>query len=190
MRNIITLNDVHQQFAEYFDIPALKPYAYLLSKKGSEGHICLDLGKINEERENLPEAYKKMDTNNSVLESIPLVGLNGNDRQPFVMYRNRLYLQRYFRYETGFLQRIQQFLDTEKALLLEREALLKSKQALIRQLFAGNGNNTADWQLAAAVTGVLALLARAGTAKNTATKQSQMLFRMALDTFMFVHCAI
>ncbi|WP_315820743.1 hypothetical protein [Paraflavitalea speifideaquila] len=26
------LNDVHQQFAEYFGIPALKPYAYLLSK--------------------------------------------------------------------------------------------------------------------------------------------------------------
>jgi exodeoxyribonuclease V alpha subunit len=155
MRNIVTLNDVHQQFAEYFDVPALKPYAYLLSKKGSEGHICLDLGKINEERDNLPEAYKKMDTNNSVLESIPLVGLNGDDRQPFVMYRNRLYLQRYFRYETGFLQRIQQFLDTEKALLPEREALLKSKQALIRQLFAGNGNDTADWQLAAAITGVL-----------------------------------
>ena len=159
MRNIATLNDVHQQFAEYFDIPALKPYAYLLSKKGSEGHICLHLDKIKEETENLPEAYKKIDTGNSILETIPLVGTDGNDRQPFVLYQNRLYLQRYFRYETGFLQRVKQFLDTEKALLPERKALLQSQQALISKLFAGtvanDGNDPADWQLAAAITGVL-----------------------------------
>ncbi|WP_291919777.1 exodeoxyribonuclease V subunit alpha [Chitinophaga sp.] len=159
MRNIPTLNDVHQQFAEYFDIPALKPYAYLLSKKGSEGHICLHLDKIKEEQINLPESYQKIDTNNSILESLPLVGLHGNDKQPFVIYQNRLYLQRYFRYETEFLQRIKQFLVTEQAVLPERMQLLQSQQTLISQLFAAttttDDNDPADWQLAAAVTGVL-----------------------------------
>jgi len=159
MRNIPTLNDVHQQFAEYFDIPALKPYAYLLSKKGSEGHICLHLDKIKEEQENLPESYQKIETSNSILETLPVVGLNGNDKQPFVIYQNRLYLQRYFRYETDFLQRIKQFLVTEQALLPERMALLQSQQPLISQLFAAAGSSygtdPVDWQLAAAITGVL-----------------------------------
>jgi exodeoxyribonuclease V alpha subunit len=160
MRNIPTLNDVHQQFAEYFDIPALKPYAYLLSKKGSEGHICLHLDKIAAEKENLPESYQKIETSNQLLESIPLVGTQGNDKQPFVIYQNRLYLQRYFRYETEFLQRIRQFLLKEKTQLPERIALLQQQQPLISKLFAGtagsgDNNDPADWQLAAAITGVL-----------------------------------
>lgn len=155
MRNISTLNDVHQQFAEYFDIPALKPYAYLLSKKGSEGHICIHLDKITEEKNNLPEAYQKIETSNQALENIPLIGTQGNDKQPFVIYQNRLYLQRYFRYETDFLQRIRQFLVKEKIQLPERIALLQQQQPLISKLFAGNDNDPADWQLAAAITGVL-----------------------------------
>ncbi|MGF6926501.1 exodeoxyribonuclease V alpha subunit [Chitinophaga sp. W2I13] len=159
MRNIPTLNDVHQQFAEYFDIPALKPYAYLLSKKGSEGHICLHLDKIAAEKENLPESYQKIETSNQLLESIPLVGTEGNDKQPFVIYQNRLYLQRYFRYETAFLQSIRQFLVKEKTQLPERIALLQQQQPLISKLFAATGSNDnndpADWQLAAAITGVL-----------------------------------
>ncbi|MFX1703095.1 exodeoxyribonuclease V subunit alpha [Chitinophaga sp. CC14] len=160
MRNIPTLNDVHQQFAEYFDIPALKPYAYLLSKKGSEGHICLHLDKIAAEKDNLPESYQKIETSNQLLESIPLVGKQGNDKQPFVIYQNRLYLQRYFRYETEFLQRIRDFLVKEKTHLPERIALLQQQQPLISKLFAGtagsgDNNDPADWQLAAAITGVL-----------------------------------
>lgn len=155
MRNLSTLNDVHQQFAEYFDIPALKPYAYLLSKKGSEGHICLYLDKIAAEKDILPEIYQKIDLNNDALGSIPLVGLQGNDKQPFVIYENRLYLQRYFRYESSFLRCIRQFLENEKALLAERTALLQTQQSLIQRLFAGSTGNEADWQLAAAITGVL-----------------------------------
>lgn len=155
MRNISTLNDVHQQFAEYFDIPALKPYAYLLSKKGSEGHICIHLDKIAAEKNDLPESYQKIETSNQALENIPLVGTQGNDKQPFVIYQNRLYLQRYFRYETDVLQRIRQFLVKEKTQLPERTAMLQQQQPLISKLFAGNNNDPTDWQLAAAITGVL-----------------------------------
>jgi len=150
-----TINDVHQQFAEYFDIPVLKPYAYLLSKKISEGHICLHLDKLTE----LPPYCGDMAPGSEPLQAVPLVARNGNDQQPFVLYQDRLYLQRYFRYETTFLKRIHQFLETEKEQLAQRLAVLETHRELITSLFASDDpideNTPADWQLAAAITGVL-----------------------------------
>lgn len=156
------LNDVHQQFAEYFGIPALKPYAWLLSKKLSEGHICLHLDKLPAGTDELPAYYEALSAGPSPLETLPLVGKDGDDRHPFVLYQNRLYLQRYFRYETGFLDRIRQFLAAEKAQLPHRLDLLQQHRTFISQLFANNGNSAtstaddpADWPLAAAITGIL-----------------------------------
>ncbi|NSL89224.1 exodeoxyribonuclease V subunit alpha [Chitinophaga sp. Mgbs1] len=155
-----TLNDVHQQFAEYFQIPVLKPYAWLLSKKLSEGHICLDLHSIQAEADALPAFYTISESGPAPLSAVPLVGKDGNDTQPFVLYQNRLYLQRYYRYETSFLQRIQDFLAAENNALPARTALLEQQQALIHQLFPASGplnegDDPVDWQLAAAITGVL-----------------------------------
>lgn len=156
-----TFNDVHQQFAEYFGIPALKPYAYLLSKKLSEGHICLHLDKPPAGPEELPAFYPLPAGGSQPLKSIPLVGKDGDDSHPFVLYQDRLYLQRYYRYETGFLRRIGQFLAEEKELLPHRLALLQQHSAFIGALFAGTGNDAAtqddrvDWPLAAAITGIL-----------------------------------
>src|ERR1700712_4917860 len=98
---MITFNDIHQQFAEYFATEPLKPYAYLLSKKLAEGHICIDLNKPQELNEQLPPYYKNIENNNKVLKSLKLVASDGTDRKPFVLFQNRLYLQRYFRYETS-----------------------------------------------------------------------------------------
>jgi exodeoxyribonuclease V alpha subunit len=156
-----TFNDVHQQFAEYFGIPALKPYAYLLSKKLSEGHICLDLEKPPAGTEELPAFYALPPAGSQPLASIALVGKNGDDSHPFVLYQNRLYLQRYFRYETGFLNRIRQFLAEEKEQLPQRLALLQEHRDFISQLFANTNSSAptqdeqADWPLAAAITGIL-----------------------------------
>lgn len=150
-----TINDVHQQFAEYFNIPVLKPYAYLLSKKISEGHICLHLDKLTE----VPEYCGEMLPGSTPLTGVPLVAVDGNDKEPFVLYQDRLYLQRYFRYETTFLRRIHQFLETEKAALQERLVLLDQHRELILSLFdtkePADENVPADWQVAAAITGVL-----------------------------------
>jgi exodeoxyribonuclease V alpha subunit len=148
---MLTINDVHQQFAEYFDIPVLKPYAYLLSKKISEGHICLHLDKLTE----LPPYCGEMQPGSAPLESVALVARNGSDQQPFVLYQDRLYLQRYFRYETTFLKRIRQFLETEKEQSAQRLAVLETHRALITSLFESNDPADIDWQLAAAITGVL-----------------------------------
>ncbi|RFS18661.1 exodeoxyribonuclease V subunit alpha [Chitinophaga silvatica] len=154
MRNLVTVNDVHQQFAEYFDIPALKPYAYLLSKKGSEGHICLHLSKLEQEWHTLPEAYRKIETGNVELRNLPVVGSEEDNNQPFVVYQDRLYMQRYFRYESNFLNKIRLFLDAEKAVLNDRITQLQEQKALIQRLFSSS-NKYIDWQLAAAITGVL-----------------------------------
>jgi exodeoxyribonuclease V alpha subunit len=156
-----TINDVHQQFAEYFQMPALKPYAYLLSKKLSEGHICLHLDKPVEAATDLPAFCDNLPAGSRSLRQIPLVAKDGNDNQPFVLYQDRLYLQRYFRYETTFLQRIYQFLSTEKEVLADRLQMLETNRDFISSLFAAgpafvaDGGDPADWQLSAAVTGVL-----------------------------------
>jgi exodeoxyribonuclease V alpha subunit len=157
------LNDVHQQFAEYFNVPALKPYAWLLSKKLSEGHICLNLDTVDQVAAELPAYYTITTTGSQPLASLPLVGKEGDDAHPFVLFRNRLYLQRYYRYETDFLLRIQQLLATEKEQFAERLALLQQQQVLINELFKkpanavppANAEEAVDWQLAAAVTGIL-----------------------------------
>ena len=88
------LNDVHQQFAEYFKVPALKPYAYLLSKKLSEGHICLHLDSLADKAGELPAWYNNLISDSQPIEALPLVGINGDDSHPFVLFQNRLYLQR------------------------------------------------------------------------------------------------
>jgi exodeoxyribonuclease V alpha subunit len=154
-----TINDVHQQFAEYFNIPVLKPYAYLLSKKISEGHICLHLDKLTEAETELPDYCTNMVTGSAPLKNVPLVATNATDKEPFVLYQDRLYLQRYFHYETIFLHRIHQFLESEKASLEERTVILNKQKEFILSLFDTNDvvdeNAPADWQLAAAVNGVL-----------------------------------
>lgn len=154
------LNDVHQQFAEYFGIPALKPYAWLLSKKLSEGHICLHLDQLPASAAELPAAYF-ITPGTRQLEHLPLVGKDGNDQFPFVLYQNRLYLQRYFRYETAFLDRIRQFLASETNTLPHRLQLLEQHRTFITRLFAqpptatDTQDDLADWPLAAAITGLL-----------------------------------
>jgi exodeoxyribonuclease V alpha subunit len=156
-----TINDVHQQFAEYFQVPALKPYAYLLSRKLSEGHICLHLDKQIATTGELPAFCEQLLPGSQPLLHMPLVAKDGSDAQPFVLYQDRLYLQRYFRYETTFLQRIHQFLAAEKAGLAGRLHTLETHRAFISSLFAtgetftADGNDPVDWQLSAAISGVL-----------------------------------
>lgn len=154
-------NDVHQQFAEFFNIPALKPYAYLLSKKLSEGHTCLHLDEVVSVTDELPAYYSIPQNGSAALADVAIVGKNGDDTHPFVLDGDRLYLQRYFRYETGVLDRIRALVAAEAIALPERLALLHQHGAYISALFTGSNavasaeEDHANWQLAAAVTGIL-----------------------------------
>ncbi|MGI8636299.1 MAG: hypothetical protein ACR2KZ_12950, partial [Segetibacter sp.] len=95
------LNNVHHQFAEFFRNETLKPFAFLVSKKLSEGHICIQVSDAAEELEGSPfyDANIVL-TTASRLQYEPLVTVKGGAKQPFVLHNNRLYLQRYFNYET------------------------------------------------------------------------------------------
>lgn len=146
------LNDVHQQFAEYFTSESLKPYLYLLSKKMSEGHICINMNEINnDDLDGLYTFPKKL------IENEELVS-DGTKIKPFILYNHRLYLQRYFNYETIILNRIKDFLKNEKENENENENRLREQITLIKKLFP-NLNSTAgkniNWQLVALLNAVI-----------------------------------
>lgn len=155
-----TINDLHQQFAEYFESETIKPYAYLLSKKLQEGHICLSLDKPGLKAELLPSDYKFSLVSTEELKNETLVSDENSIKQPFIINNNKIYLQRYFYYETLILNRIQQFVTDEAANYQERIKLLKESRDFIARLFEPKnkvqnpGHNT-DWQLVAALIGVL-----------------------------------
>lgn len=152
-----TIKDVHYQFAAYFSKAYFQPYAYLVSKKLSEGHICLNLDKLEEEKLDLYEGWQWALDNPDKLQNEALVTTDPAIRQPFVLFNNRLYLQRYFSYETIILRRILAFLQTETDLYEKRVAGLDEHAANIRALFLEDDAvaNRTNWQLAAAVSAVL-----------------------------------
>ncbi len=155
-----TLNDVHQQFAAFFKSEKLQPFAYLVSKKLGEGHICLRLDDLDDEIAELPPHYRNISEKRHNLQNEPLVALQPGDRQPFVLYNNQLYLQRYFMYETLILNRIMDFVQTEASVQHERSKSLRTHAALISDMFAADlgvpeSAGRANWQLAAALSAVL-----------------------------------
>ncbi len=142
-----TLNDVHHQFASFFDSPTLQPYAYLVSKKLSEGHICV--------------ALEEMEIGNSqMLLEEPLVTTEDSGiKQPFILHNNRLYFQRYFNYETMILKRLLEFIEADKQVELERLEAIQQESAFIKKLFKprhqSSANAGTDWQLVGAISAVL-----------------------------------
>jgi len=144
--------DVHKQFAEYFQVSELKPYLYLLSKRLSEGHICIDLGQIDHAELN-DAGFKKMISKED-LKKEDLVG-NATEWKPLILNNDHLYLQRYFNYETLILERIQEFIRQEKNEIQQRIAALNQQTAFIKSLFGSSGNPAIDWQLIATLSAVL-----------------------------------
>jgi exodeoxyribonuclease V alpha subunit len=158
-----TLNNVHQQFAEFFKSEALKPFAFLVSKKLSEGHICIQVNDAAKELEEIPFYDPNLAYANAArLKEEPLVTVKDGEKQPFVLHNNRLYLQRYFNYETQILNRIKTFVESEKSQIEKRVKELTPHTDLIKSLFNGAAftecsipAENIDWQLVAAVSGVL-----------------------------------
>lgn len=152
-----TLNDVHHQFASFFKSEALQPYAYLVSRKLHEGHICLRLDELDDEKETLPASLQR-DGVKTDLQKEAFVTTADGPKQPFVLHNDRLYLQRYFNYETMILKRVMEFIAAEKVCEAERVKLLKAQQPFIQSLFKSPIAVThpkVNWPLAAAVSGVL-----------------------------------
>ena len=167
-----TINDVHLQFAAFFESPTLRPFAYLVSRKLGEGHICLNLDTAVEE----VNALTFID---EPIASLPdwsqerFVSCNAGAVQPFVLHNNKLYLHRYFTYETWILQSLHALIAAEGATYAERLGRLELQKDLIATLFYPNGapGDVVNWQAVAAVLGCLhnftILTGGPGTGKTT-----------------------
>lgn len=150
-----TINDVHAQFAGFFPEVELRPLIYLLSKKLSEGHVCIDPMALLDSSE-LPEPLDQVVGDVAqLLGDSQLVSTACGPKRPMVWHRERLYLQRYFHYETVILERIKDFLDSERERFPAMKQALEMQRELIRRLFGADENAGSrpdfDWQMMAAL---------------------------------------
>jgi len=157
-----TLNNVHEQFAEFFKTERLKPFASLVLRKLSEGHICVDLQEILSGEIEFPFSYNNLSDIEKDLMKEPLVSTSIDNKQPFVLYKSKLYLQRYFVYETIILKRIQTLINNESTASGYRTVLINEHRELIISFFNANSSmeglsadERIDWQLVATISGLL-----------------------------------
>lgn len=162
--------DVAEQFASFFKSETIKPYATLIMKKLKEGNICIDINEEISAQLLLSEDERLNLVSENELASEPQVSVNAEIKQPFILYNHKLYLQRYFHYETMILQRINSFINEENKLQESRTQYLKNNKEFIKLLFPNNPAFT-DWQLVAALTAVLnnftVITGGPGTGKTT-----------------------
>lgn len=162
--------DPHKIFADYFQNRFIKALAYTVSQKLGEGNICLDIDSFNQLIEN--KANEELSLINPFLQEGDQFYLEEilNDLQvttefgacqPLVVNGSRIYLQRYFQYETEILQRIDEFVKVEQqSIHINRQLLLRHKD-FITQLFSGNSypddlpsEERVNWPLVASLSAI------------------------------------
>jgi exodeoxyribonuclease V alpha subunit len=152
-------NDVHQQFAEFFTDERIKPYAYLLSKRLQEGNICIEANDTSTLASEIP--YNKIVSASILPSLVKFVSTDTENILPFILHKERLYLHRYFKYESTILHSIGRLIENESNLRTDRIASLKKIEPFIQGLKAIASNagipldQQVDWQMVAAIQSVL-----------------------------------
>ena len=152
-------DDIHQQFAEYFEEPAIWPYAYMLSQKLTEGNICIS---VDEVKSNLGlSPYDSAIPTSDLAKYNNLITLHKAGAAPFVLHNDRLYFQRYFKYETSIIEKLKSLMAVEAGMVADRMKQLESKADLIKTLTANYDisgltvKEQVDWQLVAVLQALL-----------------------------------
>lgn len=177
---MILTKDPHKQFAHYFGSKTLEPYLYLLSKKLNEGHICIDLAQINQSE--LADAGYDELAHIEDLKSADLVAVNQTD-EPFVYFNDRLYLQRYFKYENSVFSRIKNLIESGRERIEQQKTILLDISNHVNEMFPDQSNQT-NWQMIAALSAVLnrfsIITGGPGTGKTTTVaKVLTLLYRLS-----------
>ena len=161
MRTNGLLRDIDIQFSEVLmrltaeDNPLLQLGAALASSAIAEGHICADLESITKEPLTTdPEEETKLDwpeLNDWIakLKSSAAVGTDTNDRPLYLDQANRLYLSRYWDYQTRLVHMIR-----ERMSLLDQSldvALLKDGIERLFDWDSKKPKDTIPWQAIAAI---------------------------------------
>lgn len=171
--------DVHRQFAQYFKKPNLEPYLYLLSKRLSEGHICIDLESTT--TEDWEDAGYNPPRENALKDSYFVS--DGTKRTPLVLWNRNLYLQRYYDYEKSVFERIKFFTAHQEDGTIKNKLI--AQKAYVQHLFSNTSE--IDWQMIAAISAVLnrftIITGGPGTGKTTTVaKFLSLLLRIAPET--------
>jgi exodeoxyribonuclease V alpha subunit len=150
-----TYNDVHQQFSSFFRDEQLKPFAWLLSKRMEEGHICIPIADLWKEANLNP--WPVPSDSAGLFKCYEHVSTDPEKPKPFILFQNKLYLHRYFHYETEIIKSIHRLLEEERSLYQKRSEALSDLQSFVSSLTATgslegiNENEKIDWQLVAAI---------------------------------------
>ena len=160
-------NDVHYQFADFFDDKELQPFAWLVSKRLQEGHICIDLEKteLAKDYESLPDYFKSSLTELSpdqLSEKEAWVSKIESIKKPFIISNNKLYLYRYYNYESQIIDALKRFLAAEKEGTADRIEKLNAIKDFVKSDLQADLKENAidkdeqiDWQLSASITAYL-----------------------------------
>ncbi len=139
------MQEINQIFANCFE-PDIRPVAKLLTDKLTDGHICIDLNDKEENSINIDKISRSP--------QLSVISDSSNYQiQPFVLYNNKIYLHRYFKYESTILNKIESLLSESTK---NREKFLQEllmQKELIQNLFQkqpGDAQND-NWQLIAAI---------------------------------------
>ena len=152
-------DDIHRQFAEYFEEPAIWPYAYLLSQKLTEGNICISVDEVLANLSTTP--YNRTIDKKDLLKYPTFITKDQINKAPFVLHNDRLYFQRYFKYETSIIEKLKSLIAAEAEVIADRISQLESQKALIQSLktdYKLEGLTTkekVDWQLVAVLKALL-----------------------------------
>jgi len=149
----VQLNEIDRQFAAFICRQAgsrdrhLESAAALLSRGVVAGDVCLDLACALAEGSLAGQGIESVEAWAARLREFPVVGAPGAFRPLILDGANRLYLQRYWRYEQELATSI---LTRGATAEFDRKLL---KEGLAR-LFPGEAAAEPDWQRVAALTAV------------------------------------
>lgn len=104
----------HHTFAHFFKQPSLAPYLFALSKKMQDGHICLDLNELPTDEVFWKEFEGDYRNRQAFPNDSELIASSSDEKKPFVLANNKLYLNRDFFYETQVLKGLKKMVADEQ----------------------------------------------------------------------------
>lgn len=129
---------VSYQFASFFPKGETQNLAALLFENLKQGSICI-----------AREGHETDDI------SPDFLAREKGDIKPFILFDNRFYIQRYFRFETQILEKIRDLVKPQRDELNTRVEFLRSSEVFQNILKTRDANQAVDWQLIAAITAFL-----------------------------------
>jgi len=164
--------DIHQVFADYFKNDIIEPIAYECSKKLSEGNICIDLEEYNSSKE-------KTILVKDLLKS-KWISDKEDETKAFIFKNNKVYMHRYFSYESEIIKSIKQLIKTEN--IKARFQKLSKEKEFIQSIFPKK-DSSPNWQLVATILAYIhnfsIIAGGPGTGKTTSiTKFLSLVYRI------------